>query len=100
MSTLAALSSVWRAARLSDLESRYAGAGLRVEIEAGPIGLVVYGPDRSAVSRVAAECVAAARVDGDPLAEIEHIGVDDGEPPPTRWVAVVTFDWEKQRMAC
>jgi len=84
--------SVWRGVRLKDFEDAYLAAGLVVEVEAGPIGVVVYGASKHVVSTVATHLAESARA-RDPRAEVEFIGTDEGEPAETRWHAVVTFNW-------
>ena len=88
--------SALRAVRLTDLEMSYGRRGLVVEIEAGPIGLVIYGESRATVFVVAHESARAARRCGDARAEVEHVGIDADEPAATRWLACVTLDWAKQ----
>jgi hypothetical protein len=90
--------SAWRGARLASLEATYLAAGLTVEIEAGPIGLVIYGAGRQIVATIARKLVESARAK-DPRAEVEYVGTDEKEPSETRWHAVVTFDWSTQEAA-
>lgn len=86
--------SVWRATRVTAIEGVFSAEGVHVEVEAGPIGLIIYGDSQEAVTKVAKVVVASAhRVDK--RAEVEHVGIDRAEPAKTQWHAVVTFDWSK-----
>ena len=89
-----ASTSVWAATRMTALEERYAEAGLPVEIEAGPVGVVVYGPARRVVESVCRALVETVR-DVDTHAVIDGGGEDRDESSATRFWAVVTFDWNK-----
>lgn len=80
--------------RASALEALHRETGLLVEIEAGPVGLVVYGPSVAAVRAAAVSLVRSART-RDPKAELEPIGDDADEPAETRFYGVVRFDWAK-----
>jgi hypothetical protein len=82
--------------RLTALEDTYARAGVRVEIEAGPFGCVVYGASRRDVATVARNAAANARVRGDARAEVENVGRDTNEPATSSWYAVVRLDWARQ----
>lgn len=80
--------------RAPNLERVHRDAGLPVEIETGPIGIVVYGPSSSVVWRCAKGLLATVQ-ERDPRGEIEAVDQDHDEPIATRWHAVVRFEWSR-----
>jgi hypothetical protein len=76
------------------LTAFYAGKGLRVEIEAGSAGLVVYAPTRVDALRVSLELAGSARA-RDPRAKASPPLRDEDEPAETAWWSVVEFDWRR-----
>lgn len=71
----------------------YRGAGLPCEIEAGRAGLVVYGPTRAIVTRVANKLATSVR-------QVAFVGIENAvherdEQPATAWVATVRFNWDE-----
>ena len=77
------------AARLAAL---YARAGMPIEIEAGPVGLVVYGPSPAIVRKAAQSLASTPRVLGADVA-VGPITVEPDEPKATRFWTTVEFDW-------
>lgn len=71
----------------------FAKAGLHVEIEGGPVGVVIYGPSRAVVAKVSNHMLGAVRT-RDPLASVEKIVEDRDESPATRFVTTLSFDWQ------
>jgi hypothetical protein len=80
-------------ARATAIEALHRKAGLAVELEPGPVGMVVYGPSKATVLASARSLLASARAK-DAKASIESIDFERDELPETCWVAVVSFDWE------
>lgn len=74
------------------LAALYTRAGLPVEVEAGPVGLVVYGSDAATVRRVAQSLASTPRVLGGEVT-VGPITVDQDEPEATRFWTTVEFDW-------
>ncbi len=81
--------------RATAFERLVSQAGYRgIEIEAGAVGLVIYGPTSTSVAQVAEQLAGAARL-GDPSARAERVSVEADEPAATRFVSTVHVDWER-----
>ena len=79
--------------RAHTLEALVAKAGFKnIQIEAGPVGLVVYGPTQTSVAQVAAKMAEFAKL-FDTHARAEAVCVDADEAPTSRFIATVRFDW-------
>lgn len=89
-----ASASIFRTGRATKLEAAYRALGLKVQIEVGMVGLVVYGASRATVDAVASALLTAIRM-RDPRGEVEHVGEELDEPAETRWYATLTFDWSR-----
>lgn len=76
------------------LQKLYAAAGFPVEIEAGNVGLVVYGPSPNTVRTVAENLIRSIR-DRDPKVRRDEPSACQDEPPTTAYVCTVQFDWKK-----
>lgn len=72
----------------------YAEKGLRVEIEAGRCGLVVYASTRVDALRVSQDLAGSARA-RDPRARATPPVKDEDEAPETAWWSTVEFDWRR-----
>jgi histidine ammonia-lyase len=80
-------------ARAFTLEALVAKAGFKnIQIEAGQVGLVVYGSTQTSVAQVAAKMAEFARL-FDSAARAEAVCVDASEASTSRFIATVRFDW-------
>jgi ABC-type sugar transport system substrate-binding protein len=74
------------------LAAMYTSVGLPCEIEAGRVGLVVYGRTAEEVRSVAKGLAKAPRSLGVTVA-VERVTQETDEPEETQFSAVVRFDW-------
>lgn len=77
-----------------DLEALYARAGMPCDIDAGPVGLVVYAATPAAAERAAESLANAPRSLGVPVT-VEPAVFERDESAATAWVATVRFDWTR-----
>ena len=76
------------------MASRYRESGLPCEIEAGPLGLVVYALNRFNAEAIAKDILRQVR-ERDPRAIASKPMHDMDEPAATSWWAAVEFDWRR-----
>lgn len=75
------------------LAGLYVDVGLPCEIEAGPVGLVVYGPTSATVNAVTKSLARGPRTLGVAV-RTSPAAADADEPEATRWWGTVEFDWD------
>lgn len=75
------------------LEAMYLAAGLPCELDAGPVGIVVYAATPAIVSAVANGLAKAPRSLG-VWVRVEDPCFEPDENPATAYVAAVCFDWD------
>jgi hypothetical protein len=81
--------------RAAAFERLVAQAGYKnIQIEAGSVGLVVYGPTIASVAQVTAQLAGFAKL-VDSGARAEDVCIDADEPTTTRFVATVRLDWNR-----
>jgi len=70
----------------------FANAGFKVELDAGPAGVVIYGASEGETLEAAREFrkILASR---SVKAEFVKYGFDADEPSETAFATLVTFDW-------
>lgn len=76
------------------LQARYCARGLTCELEAGPVGIVVYAASQALAGRIADDILGSVKL-RDPKAWREHVVFEKDEPAETSFVTAVHVDWEK-----
>ena len=80
--------------RAAAIEAIHRSAGLPVEIEAGPVGFMVYGPSARTVMDSARALMRAIR-QFDAAVLVDPVATEPDERPETRVFTSVRFDWSK-----
>lgn len=80
--------------RALTLEARLAQLGMPVQVEAGPVGLVVYGASTACVATAAKQLVDWARLVDDG-ARCDRVAFDGEEPAETRFITTVHVCWAR-----
>lgn len=76
------------------LQALYAASGMPVEIEIGPVGVVVYAASPAMAARAAESLADAPRTLG-VFVTVEAPVFERDEPAATAWIATVRFDWNR-----